>query len=68
MYTQISLSRTNPTSGVPFYFITFYNKDSIGFVIAQASVMISEAQYNSLKGSNEEKYQGEGNLYYVTLC
>lgn len=68
MKTQIILSRTNPTTGTPFYFINIYNKDALGFIYAQSGYMIDEAQYRLLKGLNEEKYQAEGNLYVVNLA
>jgi hypothetical protein len=66
--TKIILSRTNPTTGSPFYFINVYNKDNIGFTLSQFSAMISEAQYLSMKGVTEEVYQAEGNLYVVNLA
>lgn len=65
--TRIILSRTNPTTGSPFYFINVYNKDNVGFTLSQFSAMISEAQYISMKGVKEETYQTEGNLYIVNL-
>ncbi len=67
MKTVIKLSRTNPTSGKPFYYVNVYSIDSIGATISQYSAWIFEEQYYSLKGIREEKYIGEVNLYQVDL-
>lgn len=67
MSEYLYLSRTNPTSGTPFYFLNMASRDSFGFTLHQSSIMISEESYIRIKGLKEERYNGESNTYYVMI-
>lgn len=64
MRTKILLQRTNPTDGIPFYYLAVSSYSEI-YCYSQTFSLISEGQYITLKGSKEETYNGT--MYEVNL-